>query len=157
METKKIAVLVGAGIAAAGIGYYLYTKNKSGATQTTVDESGNQTVTASVAASTPTSSGAPSTTPLIKQTMWKDKDGNVFELTSQEDKYGFVLKVNGGGQAKAVTVTLDPSGVINITNKAGEKWAFKNNGWARLSGISGLGFAMQPRGFAGNSAYLLNG
>lgn len=153
METKKIVILGGAVAAAAGIAYYLYTKNKATEQTTIMNSSADQTSLTQTAGNSTTSSSASTPTNIGKQTLWKDKDGNVFELTNQEDKYGYLLKVNGGGQAKAVTVTLDAGGVVNITNKAGEKWAFKNNGWSRLSG---LGFAMQPRGFAG-SGYILNG
>lgn len=115
--------------AAAALAYYLYNKNNSPVITETIT-----TTTTSPTQALPASS----TQPGAQQTMWKDKDGNIFKLvTTQEDKYGYLLEVNGGGSSKAVTVELGPDGYIYTTNKAGEKWVYKGK-WNRLSGLSGI-------------------
>lgn len=152
---SKTGIFIGLGILAAGggVAWYLYNKNKS--TTSLIDTTTTSTSTSSVA----TASNSPVVTPpaqpgqagVVNQTIWKDADGHVFELTNQEDKYGFLLKVDGGGSSKAVTVTLDNTGHIVTKNKAGETWTYKN-GWSRLSGLRGLGNAYSLNG----DSYALN-
>lgn len=136
------------GVGAVGaLAWYLYNKNKS---QTLVTESTTTTTTiapsSAAAAPSGASSAQASATPSsgVTQTMWKDKDGNIFKLiTSSEDKYGYLLQVNGSGNAKAVSVELGSDGYIYTQNKIGEKWMYKGK-WNRLSGLgrlSGIGNA----------------
>jgi hypothetical protein len=149
---KKGILVVGGIVAVGGLAYYLYNKNKNAAATpqgsgTDFSNMQQSNVQASLPAGSPVNSSgiAP-----VEQTLWKDPDGHTFELLkSSEDKYGYLLKVDGGGNSKAVTVSQGPDGYITIKNKVNETWKFKN-GWQRLSGLSGLG------GRIGIPAYLMN-
>lgn len=122
--------------AAAALAYYLYNKNNTVQVTETVTTSTSPGLLPSSTSTTPAASST--TAPAVPQTMWKDKDGNIFKLiTSQEDKYGYLLQVNGSGNSKAVTVELGPDGYVYTTNKVGEKWMYKGK-WNRLSGLSGV-------------------
>lgn len=143
----KKGTAIGLGILGVGavgaLAWYLYNKNNSPATsvsESTVSSSSTSLAPAAspggAASSAPASSQSSSS---VAQTMWKDRDGNIFKLiTSQEDKYGYLLQVNGSGNSKAVTVELGSDGYVYTTNKAGEKWVYKGK-WNRLSGLAGIG------------------
>jgi hypothetical protein len=52
--------------------------------------------------------------------MWKDAEGNIFEVTKEKQRWGFVIKVNGSIQGKtnqAEVFVLGPDGyMVNADN-----------------------------------------
>ncbi|MGL6121655.1 MAG: hypothetical protein ACRC1W_01200 [Shewanella sp.] len=118
MNTKVI--LVGVGVVGAGaLAFYLYTKKKQVATSSPALQPGstsNRTITPA---------------PAVKQTMWKDKDGNIFELTSTKGKWGYVVKVNGGvpRSSEHEALTLGPDGHMVGADNNGSVFVYKNGSW----------------------------
>lgn len=119
-------IVIGGGVAVVGIAYYLYKKNQASSAQALTPSpagSGAQLP----AATTPT---APA--PTARQTIWKDRDGNIFELTSIPQRWGYVIKVNGSVQAKsnqAEVMFLGPDGYMVQADNNGSVLVYKNNGW----------------------------
>lgn len=154
----KAIFIIGGVAVVGGVAYYFWKKKQDEAAVAASYASGDstQSVTPSGLPASPSSASVSSGNALapVKQTMWKDAEGNVFELTTDDNKYGYLLKTNGGGSARAVDVALQ-NGLIVIKNKTGEVWTFKNKNWSRLSGL-GNPFALNGLRGLGNP-YALSG
>ncbi len=124
---SKVLIGVGVVAAAAGAAYFIYNKNKK--EQALINSSFAPTPTTST---TPATTPAPVATPAAKQTMWKDKDGNIFQLTSDYGQWGFYIKVNGAIHKKwnmMETMFLGPDGYVYGADNNGSTYVWKNNQW----------------------------
>ncbi len=126
----KIGIVLGVG-AAAALAWYLYNKNKAVITEETITTTTTTTPSALPAASPSVAiPAAASPVPAAQQTIFKDRDGNVFQLlTSSENKYGFDIKVNGRNNGSGVSLEIGSDGYAVHANKQGKKYVWKNNGW----------------------------
>ena len=122
----KNVILIGAGVAAAaGIAFYFLRRNQGA----------QQLAPGQPQSSLPTSNSAPvvqAYTPGSKQTMWKDKDGNIFQITSDKGKWGFIIKVNGSIHGKwnqMETMFLRSDGHVVGADNNGSVYEWKNNQW----------------------------
>lgn len=116
----KTVILIGAGVASAAALFYFLNKNK--AAVQLLPGSPDQTPAPSpiLPAAQPT-----------KQTMWKDRDGNIFQLTSIKQRWGFVIRVNGAIQEKnnqMEIMFLGPEGYVIGADNNGSVFVYKN-GW----------------------------
>lgn len=128
---SKVIIGVGVVAAAAGVAYFIYSKNKK--EQALINSSFAPTPTANITAATQTQS-APTPAP-VKQTMWKDKDGNVFQLTSDKGQWGYYIKVNGSVHKKwnmMETMFLRSDGHVVGADNNGSVYEWKNNQWNYL-------------------------
>jgi hypothetical protein len=118
-------LFIGMGVAAAAaVAYFMYTKNQQGKVNAAAIAPGGATTTTSLPAAMPT--------PTVKQTMWKDKDGNVFQLTSDLQKWGYVIKVNGSVHKKwnqMMAMFLGTDGYVRGVDNNGSAFIWKNNQW----------------------------
>jgi hypothetical protein len=67
--------------------------------------------------------------------MWKDAEGNIFEMTTDKQRWGFVIKVNGSIQGKtnqAEVMVLGPNGYMVNADNNGSVFVYKNNGWQNV-------------------------
>lgn len=165
----KKEVIIGVGVlgVAAAVAFYLYNKNKS-ATSSLVQSSGGSQAQLPASSSTiPTPATA-----AVKQTMWKDIDGNIFEMTSNKSTWGYYIKVNGSTPKKnnmMEVMVLGPDGYVVGADNNGSLFVWKNGGWNQLikdnktsagDYLKKLGVSNYLSGFAGlgmpNSAFVLS-
>jgi len=131
----KNALLIGGGvIIIGGIAYYLYSKKKVASDAAVLVAQGS-----SIPGTTPPQLQPPSptaaTAPGSRQTMWKDAEGNIFEMTTDKQRWGFVIKVNGSIQGKtnqAEVLVLGPDGYMVNADNNGSVFVYKNNGWQNV-------------------------
>lgn len=126
----KKGVIIGVGVVgvAAAVAFYLYNKNKSAASSTVQSSGGSQ-------AQLPASSSTMPAPTAVKQTMWKDKDGNIFEMTSQKGTWGYYIKVNGSTtkrQNMMEVMVLGPDGYVVGADNNGSLFVWKNGGWNQV-------------------------
>jgi hypothetical protein len=170
--------VIGVGVVAAGgLAWYLYNKNKEASAASLQPQQYAPTPSAVLPSGTtapaPTYTAPVSTAvSQVKQRIWKDNGGNIFELTNDMQKWGYVIKVNGAVHGKwnqMLDMALGPDGLVIGADNNGSVFQWKNNQWnyvikdnksqakeymaklgvnLALNGLRGL------NGFAG-SAYLL--
>jgi hypothetical protein len=125
---KNTILLVGGVAILGGVGYLLYTRNKNQSFLPASSSPGSSVAPTNQSTPSPNAALAPT----VKQTMWKDKDGNVFQLTSEKAKWGFVIKVNGAIHGKwnqMETMFLRPDGHVVGVDNNGSVFEWKNNQW----------------------------
>lgn len=123
---NNTALIVGGVAVLGGLAYFLYTKNKTLLPSSTTGGS-----VAPNSPSTP-SPGYTVPVPTVKQTMWKDRDGNIFQITSDLQKWGYVIKVNGAVHKKwnqAMTMFLGPDGYVRSADNNGSTFIWKGGQW----------------------------
>ena len=128
---KNTVLIVGGVAVLGGLAFFLYNRNKQQAALMQQATSSNGASVAPGGTSTPSPSyTAP--VPTVKQTMWKDKDGNIFQLTSDKQKWGYVIKVNGQVHKKwnqMETMFLGSDGHVRGVDNNGSAFIWKNNQW----------------------------
>ncbi|HMG94367.1 MAG TPA: hypothetical protein VK589_30110 [Chryseolinea sp.] len=129
---KGLVIGIGVTAAVAALAYYLYNKNK-----TTSSSAAMLPASPGYSTSAPGQITMPASTlpPAVKQTMWKDVDGNLFELTGDKQRWGYVIKVNGSIQGKnnqMEVMTLGPDGHMVGADNNGSVFVYKNNGWQNV-------------------------
>lgn len=126
---SKVLIGVGVVAAAAGVAYFVYSKNKQ--QQALI----NSSFAPTPSTNTPTPTQTLPTPEPVKQTMWKDKDGNIFQLTSDKGQWGYYIKVNGAVHKKwnmMETMFLRPDGHMVGADNNGSVYEWKNNQWNYL-------------------------
>jgi hypothetical protein len=129
---KSTPIIIGGVVVLGGLAFYLYNKNKSQTAMlpTAASSSDGGSVEPSSSSTPSPSYAAP--VPTVKQTMWKDKDGNVFQLTSDKGQWGYIIKVNGSVQKKwnmMETMFLGPDGYVRGVDNNGSAYIWKGGQW----------------------------
>lgn len=164
-------LVIGIGAAGVAVVAYLLYKKSNAATQTAAASASLPSSSSTVP---PSAANAPYVTPSapvtsVRQTMWKDRDNNIFELTGTKQRWGYVIKVNGSIQAKnnqAEVLALGPDGYMVSADNNGTTNVYKNGGWqnvirdnktATAEYLAKLGVKYPTGDFSGlGNAYLLN-
>lgn len=123
---SKVLIGVGVVAAAAGVAYFVYSKNKQ--QQALI----NSSFAPTPSTNTPTPTQTLPTPEPVKQTMWKDKDGNIFQLTSDKGQWGYYIKVNGSIHKKwnmMETMFLRSDGHVVGADNNGSVFDWRNNQW----------------------------
>lgn len=131
---NNTALIVGGVAVLGGLAFFLYTKNKKEAGMLPAASAYPGGGNVSPGGSTPSPSyTAP--VPTVQQTMWKDRDGNIFQLTTDKQRWGYVIKVNGSIQGKnnqMETMFLGPDGYMIGADNNGSVFVYKNGGWQNV-------------------------
>lgn len=133
----KNALLIGGGvIIIGGIAYYLYSKKKAASDAAEAQGSSlSPGLPAPQQLTPPSPTAITATAPGSRQMMWKDAEGNIFEMTTDKQRWGFVIKVNGSVQGKtnqAEVLVLGPDGYMVNADSNGSVFVYKNNGWQNV-------------------------
>jgi hypothetical protein len=124
MKTGKVILIGGGVLGAAALAYYLYSRKASG--QSLLPSASNNILPS--AATPPDSTGV--LTQDVKQTLFKDAGGNIFEFTSTPGKYGgYVVNVNGKYSTSQVAMGQEPDGTVIVADSEGSTFEFVNGGW----------------------------
>ncbi|MBL0744590.1 hypothetical protein [Chryseolinea lacunae] len=148
---KAVVLVVGAGLA-GGIIWYLYKKNQTPAVQNTATTPAGPAATAPGTPAVNSSGVVP-----VKQTLWKDPDGHIFEMTATENKYGKLVKVDGKDSVYVSELKQGPDGYISIIGiHSGLRMSFEKPGPYRFKGDWQKGGLLSGLHGLGAGAYLLS-